>query len=42
MNIHNTEGITGNFPDARRLCGFKDKGMVGSRAQEGLLSLVKT
>ena len=42
MNTHNTEGITGNFLDARRLCGFKDKGMVGSRAQEGLLSLVKT
>ena len=42
VNTHNTERITGNFLDARRLCGFKDKGMFGSRTQGGLLPLVKT
>ena len=39
MNTHNTKKITDNFLDIRSLGGFKDEGMVGSRAQQELLFL---
>lgn len=39
MNAHHTERIADEFLDARRLGVLKDAGIVGSRAQQEVLSL---